>query len=222
MSKTTGLGEERKNRTFLTVKGKEFILKAEQPTSKDEIAALLADGWKARDWETEDNSGTAYEKRFPSLTGKIIQVFEHDGKYAVEQKIVVEDEDGDTYQFSAKKYMNTQIENVMNRMCHDDFDPSKNVKLVPYKKPKENGNGWNEGIMIFNEDEKGRYASLVPKAFTVAEPGDCPSWDKKKVKGKIEWNNDATIEFLTQEVDKKFEDVTPAEESVEEEVPDNI
>jgi hypothetical protein len=209
MSNSQGLGEERGNRTFLKVRGKEFVMVAENPNgNKEAIDQLLADGWKANPWTVGENSGVNYEKRFPNLTGKLVQAFEHDGKYAVEQKFVVEIEGGDTFQFSAKKYMNTQVENLMNRMCNDDFDPNLVVKLVPYKKPKENKDGYNEGVMIFNADDKGRYINLVTKAFTVKEPGDCPSWDKKKKAGKTEWNNDATMEFLSNAVEEKMKTVT--------------
>lgn len=218
MSEQSGLGQESGNRTFLSLKGRHFILKAEHPQTEEEAKALIAEGWKANHWTIKgageggaDKTGVTYEKRFPSLIGQLKETFEHDGKYAVEQKFVVYTENGESFQFSADKYMNSQVENLMNRMCNDDFDPSKPVKLVPYKKPKEGKTGYNEGVMIFHLDEKGRYAELVKKEFTVENPGDYPKWEKKKVSGKDKWNNDATMEFLTKQLEAKMKDVPEAE-----------
>ena len=212
MSKT-GLGEQTGDRTFLSIKGRDFVLRGPNPETPEEIQELLDDGYKARKWKNEvaKTSGVAYEKRFPSITGQLKQTFEREGNYDHEQVFVVFGENGDSYQFSAKKFMNSQVENLMNRMCNDMFDPSEVVKVVPYKKKKESGNGYNEGVAIYKLDDKKRFAVLVPKAFTVAEPGDMPPWNKTTKAKKTVWDNDDAIMFLDGILDEKMKDVPEAD-----------
>lgn len=210
MSNQTGLPEPSSERTFLVIKGREFVLKAKAPQSEEEAAELLAQGFKKRDWTFGDKSGTAYEKRYPNITGQLKSTFESESDFGVDQKFVVFDANGESYQLSGSKYMNSQVENLMNRMCNDTFDPSKPVQLVPYKRKRESGNGYNEGVLIYHLDDKGRYSVKVEKAFTVDNPGDMPKWEKKKVSGKDKWNNDKAIEFLSGILEDKMKDVPDA------------
>ena len=186
---------------FLSVRGRLFIEK-----SNTEV-----EGWDSYDWEVDGNSGTTWFKPYKGIIGKIIKTFEvtHD-TYDTEQKYLLQTKGGNQIQVGIKKHMNSYNENLMKRMCNDEYKVDEVIKLVPYSKPKGEGKkGTNDGIMLFTEDEDGEFNHLVEKAYTVKNPGDCPSWNKEtptkgKNKGKVIWDNDDCIDFLTENLNTKF------------------
>ena len=213
-----GMGAPQVNREFFTMKGRNFIKVAKKPTNDDEAKALLDAGFQYFEYKNKEGEVKfSYEMRFNNIEGQIVACFEREGNYHVEQCIVIEDRNGEQAQVSVKKYMNSQLENLMNRMCHPDFDINQVVKLVPYSKPKGDGKkGYNEGVVIYMMDEDNQFTVKVEKGFKAPEKGKkadhkCPSWDKEKKQGKDVWNNDATMTYLCDAVKPIVEAVKPAD-----------
>lgn len=213
-----GMGAAQVNREFFTIKGRHFVKVAKKPTSEAEAEALIAQGYQKYEYTTKEGEiKSTYEMRFPNVTGQIIECFEREGNFAIEQCIVIQDENGEQAQIAVNKYMNSQLENLMNRMCNEDFDPNTVVKLVPYSKPKGEGKtGRNEGVLIYALDDKNNFTVKIEKAFKAPEKGkqpdhDCPSWESEKKKGKVEWNNDATMEYLSNAVAARMTNIQPAD-----------
>jgi hypothetical protein len=218
-----GMGTPQVNREFFTMKGRNFIKVAKKPTSDDEAQALIDAGYQYYEYKNKDGElKSSYEMRFNNITGQIVACFEREGNFHIEQCIVIEDQNGEQAQISVKKYMNSQLENLMNRMCHPDFDVNQVVKLVPYSKPKVDGKkGYNEGVVIYMMDDQGRFIKKVEKGFKAPEKGkpadhDCPSWNSEKItkgedKGKVKWDNNDTIEYLDNVIKPIMETVKPAD-----------
>lgn len=226
----SGLGEERANREFFTIKRDFLSQSAPKTTSDEEYDQRIADGYKRYDYVNGDGEKKyTLEKRYPNIIGQIVKIFERKGNFDIEQCIVLKDQNGDEAQIAVPKYMNSQVENLMNRMCNDAYSPEMVVKLVPYRVAKGGGKkGYNEGVVIYLLDDKDRFTVKVEKAFTVEGfkngDHDMPPWESSKGtgknKGKLVWNNDASVDYLQAKLDAKFENVgeadwsfmTPAEE----------
>ena len=212
----SGAGESLQNRDYFSLKGRFFVKNAKTPTSEEEEDELRGKNFKKIEYKKKDGTTVEkWEQRIPYLTGQIIEAKDRDGKFGWEQLIILEDPaTGEQAQISADKFMNAQMENLLNRMCNPEFNLGEEVKLVPYSKPKDNGKkGNNEGVVIYTKDEEGEYNVKVEKAFKAPEKGkkadhDCPSWNsvegKGKDKGKFVWDNNDTIEYLDKAVAEAF------------------
>lgn len=220
----SGAAEQQANRTFFSVanrRGRLFFVETRPAHTSDEEAEInKADGFKLYEYKNrEGEEKVRWEKCIPSLIGRIKEVKERDGKYAVEQLFILEDPStGDEAQISVNKYMNQVCENLMNRMCNPALNLGDVVKLVPYSRPKDNGKkGNNEGVVIFTGAD---FETKIEKAFPAPKKGekpthDCPSWNstegKGKDKGKLVWDNNDTIEYLDKAVAEALSKATVSE-----------
>jgi hypothetical protein len=163
--------------------------------SEGRIAKRVEKGTEgAVECRSKDGSRIWYEKRYPSVTGRIVDVFKRssDKGYGPQLCIVLEDI-GEKFQVQmpwSSRYSSGFF------LCMPNIDLSKSITLAPWMKEID---GQKKTMLYIRQGENN-----VDWYWTKDDPKGMPQMVQVKVKGEIVWDDTDRQQFFEDYLSKVF------------------
>jgi hypothetical protein len=162
------------NRTYLSISDGRIAKRVQEGT----------DG--AVKCNSKDGTKVWYEKRYPSVTGNIVDAFKRVSEQGYGDQLCIVLKDGDeTFQVQmpwSSRYSSGFF------LCMPNINPEKPVTLSPWAKEVD---GKKKTMLYIRQDKDN-----VEWAWTRENPGDMPEMKQMKVKGQIVWDDTERQEFF--------------------------